>query len=202
MHAETALPSDVEASTEEGRERARAAIAELDDVAHQPGAAKPDPILVADKITRTFGGLTAVDVEHIEVQRGVITALIGPNGAGKTTFFNLLTGFDSPDTGTWSFEGKSLNAPNDIAAHPDDENTRLISYFANDVKARTAYLSMTRGDGGQNLIGSELGELLGVIRTDTGCKVCNYINAELFSCTTTICGRTKNFKICFWARLS
>ena len=52
-----------------------------------------------------------------------------------------------------------------IAAHPDDENTRLISYFANDVKARTAYLSITRGDGGQNLIGAELRELLGVIRT-------------------------------------
>ncbi|HSQ46136.1 MAG TPA: hypothetical protein VLM44_04360, partial [Lutibacter sp.] len=50
-----------------------------------------------------------------------------------------------------------------IAAHPDDENTRLISYFANDVKARTAYLSITRGDGGQNLIGPELSELLGVI---------------------------------------
>ena len=52
-----------------------------------------------------------------------------------------------------------------IAAHPDDENTRLISYLANDVKARTAYLSITRGDGGQNLIGPELSELLGVIRT-------------------------------------
>lgn len=52
-----------------------------------------------------------------------------------------------------------------IAAHPDDENTGLISYFANDVKARTAYLSLTRGDGGQNLIGSEIRELLGVIRT-------------------------------------
>jgi len=52
-----------------------------------------------------------------------------------------------------------------VAAHPDDENTRLISYFANDVKARTAYLSLTRGDGGQNLIGPELRELLGVIRT-------------------------------------
>ena len=52
-----------------------------------------------------------------------------------------------------------------IAAHPDDENTRLISYFSNDVKAQTAYLSLTRGDGGQNLIGPELRELLGVIRT-------------------------------------
>ncbi len=52
-----------------------------------------------------------------------------------------------------------------VAAHPDDENTRLISYFSNEVKARTAYLSITRGDGGQNLIGPELQELLGVLRT-------------------------------------
>ena len=52
-----------------------------------------------------------------------------------------------------------------IAAHPDDENTRLISFLANDVKARTGYLSLTRGDGGQNLIGPEIRELLGVIRT-------------------------------------
>ena len=52
-----------------------------------------------------------------------------------------------------------------IAAHPDDENTRLIAYLANNVKARTGYLSLTRGDGGQNLIGSEIRELLGVIRT-------------------------------------
>lgn len=52
-----------------------------------------------------------------------------------------------------------------VAAHPDDENTRLISYLSNHVKARTGYLSLTRGDGGQNLIGPELRELLGVIRT-------------------------------------
>lgn len=52
-----------------------------------------------------------------------------------------------------------------VAAHPDDENTRLISYMANHVKARTAYLSLTRGDGGQNLIGPEIREQLGVIRT-------------------------------------
>lgn len=52
-----------------------------------------------------------------------------------------------------------------IAAHPDDENTRLIAYMANHLKAETGYLSLTRGDGGQNLIGTELRELLGVIRT-------------------------------------
>ena len=53
-----------------------------------------------------------------------------------------------------------------LAAHPDDENTRLISYFSNDIHARTGYLSITRGDGGQNLIGPEIRELLGVIRTN------------------------------------
>lgn len=53
-----------------------------------------------------------------------------------------------------------------VAAHPDDENTNLISYLSNHENAHTVYLSMTRGDGGQNLIGSELRELLGVLRTE------------------------------------
>ncbi|WP_035845412.1 PIG-L family deacetylase [Crocinitomix catalasitica] len=52
-----------------------------------------------------------------------------------------------------------------IAAHPDDENTRALAYFSLDEKAETAYLSLTRGDGGQNLIGDELSEDLGVLRT-------------------------------------
>ena len=52
-----------------------------------------------------------------------------------------------------------------VAAHPDDENTRMIAYLANEVHAHTAYLSLTRGDGGQNLIGTEVAELLGLIRT-------------------------------------
>ncbi|SDY44006.1 ABC transporter ATP-binding protein [Herbiconiux ginsengi] len=73
-----------------------------------PGCAKVDPIVVADHVTRQFGGLKAVDVDHLEIPRGQITALIGPNGAGKTTMFNLLTGFDKPNTGTWEFDGKSL----------------------------------------------------------------------------------------------
>lgn len=73
-----------------------------------PGAPKPDPTLVVDGVSRTFGGLKAVDVAHLEIQRGCITGLIGPNGAGKTTLFNLLTGFDRPDTGTWSMDGQSL----------------------------------------------------------------------------------------------
>lgn len=52
-----------------------------------------------------------------------------------------------------------------VAAHPDDENTRLISYLTHHTHANTAYLSLTRGDGGQNLIGTEIRELLGVLRT-------------------------------------
>jgi neutral amino acid transport system ATP-binding protein len=83
-------------------------------VAAEPGSAKPDPILEANGVRRTFGGLTAVDVEHLQVQRGAITALIGPNGAGKTTFFNLLTGFDQADTGEWTFDGRRLRG---VAAH-------------------------------------------------------------------------------------
>ena len=53
-----------------------------------------------------------------------------------------------------------------IGSHPDDENTDLLAYFAKGRKVRTGYLSLTRGEGGQNLIGPEQGELLGVIRTE------------------------------------
>ena len=74
-----------------------------------PGVKKVDPIIVADGITRSFGGVNAVDVDHLEIPRGAITALIGPNGAGKTTLFNLLTGFDKPNSGSWTFDGKSLS---------------------------------------------------------------------------------------------
>lgn len=95
------------------REALRAQLRNLDQA---PGVSKPDPILTVDRVVRSFGGMTAVDVDHLEVQRGAITALIGPNGAGKTTFFNLLTGFDRPSNGprspggppSWSFEGRAL----------------------------------------------------------------------------------------------
>jgi ABC-type branched-subunit amino acid transport system ATPase component len=92
----------------------RAQAAALLDVEPVPGVAKPDPALVIDNVRRSFGGLTAVDVDHLEIQRGVITALIGPNGAGKTTLFNLLTGFDQPDTGTWQLDGNELGG---VRAH-------------------------------------------------------------------------------------
>jgi neutral amino acid transport system ATP-binding protein len=80
----------------------------LADIDPRPGVPKPDPILAVDGLRRRFGGLTAVDVEHLEIQRGLITALIGPNGAGKSTLFNLLTGFDRPDSGSWWFNGREI----------------------------------------------------------------------------------------------
>ncbi|MEU4224431.1 ABC transporter ATP-binding protein [Nonomuraea sp. NPDC026600] len=95
-------------------DRKAAALAAFKDLARDPGVPKPDPILVVDGVTRRFGGLTAVEVAHVEIQRGSITALIGPNGAGKTTFFNQLTGFDTADAGKWTFNGQSMSG---VPAH-------------------------------------------------------------------------------------
>ena len=86
----------------------RKAHAALANVEPRPGVPKPDPILVSDSVRRQFGGVVAVDVDHLEVQRHSITALIGPNGAGKTTFFNLMTAFDRPQSGNWNFDGHEM----------------------------------------------------------------------------------------------
>ncbi len=82
---------------------------DMSTLPREPGVAKPDPILVVDNMRKRFGGIVAVDVDHLEIERGVITALIGPNGAGKTTFFNVLTGFDRPDEGHTVFDGESID---------------------------------------------------------------------------------------------
>jgi LmbE family N-acetylglucosaminyl deacetylase len=79
-----------------------------------------------------------------------------------------------------------------IAAHPDDENTRLISYLSNETKARTGYLSLTRGDGGQNLIGSQLRELLGVIRTQELLEARKIDGGEQFFSRANDFGFSKN----------
>jgi branched-chain amino acid transport system ATP-binding protein len=118
-HPDAAAPEAVDPSLAAGREQVLHAQQEHADelspaaralagVPAEPGAAKPDPILVAHQVSRRFGGLVAVQVEHLEVQRGTITALIGPNGAGKSTFFNLVSGFDKPSSGTWTFDGRDI----------------------------------------------------------------------------------------------
>lgn len=78
-----------------------------------------------------------------------------------------------------------------IAAHPDDENTALLAYFARGRQLRTAYLSLTRGEGGQNLIGSEQGELMGVIRTQELLAARRVDGAEQFFSRAVDFGFTK-----------
>jgi LmbE family N-acetylglucosaminyl deacetylase len=79
-----------------------------------------------------------------------------------------------------------------IAAHPDDENTRLLSYLAKERHLRTGYLSLTRGDGGQNLIGKEQGELLGLIRTQELLAARRTDGAEQFFTRANDFGFSKN----------
>lgn len=79
-----------------------------------------------------------------------------------------------------------------IAAHPDDENTRLLAYLAKEKKVRTGYLSLTRGDGGQNLIGNEQAELLGLIRTQELLAARRTDGAEQFFTRANDFGFSKN----------
>lgn len=67
-----------------------------------------------------------------------------------------------------------------VAAHPDDENTRALAWFSLGEKAETAYFSLTRGDGGQNLIGNELGDALGVLRTQELLAARSYDHAHQY----------------------
>jgi branched-chain amino acid transport system ATP-binding protein len=74
-------------------------------------------IVKVDALTKSFGGLTAVNEVDLEVEKGKITAIIGPNGAGKTTFFNLMSGFYKPTSGRVMFKGFDITKlpPNKIA---------------------------------------------------------------------------------------
>ena len=73
-------------------------------------------MLLAENITKTFGGIKAVDACSIKVERGSITGLIGPNGSGKTTLFNLITGLYQPDSGSIHFNQQPIHSlkPNQI----------------------------------------------------------------------------------------
>src|SRR5947199_1313561 len=79
-----------------------------------------------------------------------------------------------------------------VAAHPDDENTRLLTFFSKDKLYRTGYLSLTRGDGGQNLIGDEQGIELGLIRTQELLSARKIDGAEQFFTRAYDFGFSKN----------
>jgi LmbE family N-acetylglucosaminyl deacetylase len=83
-----------------------------------------------------------------------------------------------------------------IAAHPDDENTRLLAYLARGMKVRTGYLSLTRGDGGQNLIGTEQADLLGVVRTQELLAARRVDGAEQFFTRANDFGFSKTSEEC------
>lgn len=72
-------------------------------------AAPTPPILIVEHVTRSFGGVRAVNDCSLEVPQGGITGLIGPNGAGKTTLFNTITGFLKPDSGHIIFQGERID---------------------------------------------------------------------------------------------
>ena len=120
-----------------------------------PGVAKPDPILVVDGLVKRFGGLAAVDVDHLEVQRGAITALIGPNGAGKSTFFNVLTGFERADGGHATFDGRSLDGlpPHRIAGMGMVRTFQLTKALAKMTVIDNMKLA-ARGQTGERLVGA------------------------------------------------
>lgn len=90
-------------------------------------------LLRASRITKRFGGLVALSDVTLAVKHGEIYGLIGPNGAGKTTFFNVLTGFYTPDSGRVEFEGKllDLSAPHVVAAAGIARTFQNIRLFAN-----------------------------------------------------------------------
>ena len=84
-----------------------------------------------------------------------------------------------------------------VAAHPDDENTRLLAWLVNDQHIRTAYLSLTRGDGGQNILGSEQGDALGLIRTHELMEARKIDGAEQFFTRAIDFGFSKNYQETF-----
>lgn len=101
-------------------------------VESRPGVSKPDPILTAEGLVRSFGAFKAVDIESVGIQRGIITALIGPNGAGKTTFFNLATGFDDTSEGSCWFQNQRITGMHNyqiarLGAVRTFQNTRALT---------------------------------------------------------------------------
>jgi branched-chain amino acid transport system ATP-binding protein len=90
-------------------------------------------LLSLQSVTRRFGGLVAVDAIDLEVADGGVTAVIGPNGAGKTTLFNLISGFQTPNSGRIIFGGNDITArpPEAIAAVGLVRTFQLVQLFQN-----------------------------------------------------------------------
>jgi branched-chain amino acid transport system ATP-binding protein len=90
-------------------------------------------LLEAQKITKHFGGLTAVNDLDLVIEKGSISSLIGPNGAGKTTFFNMVSGFYKPTAGHLLLEGHEIGGlrPNRVTAHGVGRTFQNIRLFAN-----------------------------------------------------------------------
>jgi len=84
-------------------------------------------------VTKSFGGIAALDHIDLSIQSGDIVGLIGPNGAGKTTFFNVLTGLYEPDSGEILFCGQRINhlSPHEIAAAGIARTFQNIRLFPN-----------------------------------------------------------------------
>lgn len=113
----------------------------------------------------------------------------------SSVLFNSLAQVTSSGSAVILQQLKKLNTLGSVlyvAAHPDDENTRLLAYLANERHLRTGYLSLTRGDGGQNLIGKEQGELLGLIRTQELLAARRTDGAEQFFTRANDFGFSKN----------
>jgi branched-chain amino acid transport system ATP-binding protein len=100
---------------------------------HDGARSEARELLVADGVTKRFGGVQALSQVSFDIRRGEIYGLIGPNGAGKTTLFNVLTGIYPADGGSFMFEGRPLEGlkPNDVAARGIARTFQNIRLFAN-----------------------------------------------------------------------
>jgi ABC-type branched-subunit amino acid transport system ATPase component len=89
-------------------------------------------LLSAKNISRSFGGLKALNACHLDVEKGSITGLIGPNGSGKTTLFNVMTGYVKPDSGTVTFDGDDITGaePDKVFARGIGRTFQLTRIFA------------------------------------------------------------------------
>ncbi|MCZ6605451.1 MAG: ABC transporter ATP-binding protein [Alphaproteobacteria bacterium] len=114
-------------------------------------------ITVSD-ISKSFGGIVAVDGCSFEVQTGSITGLIGPNGAGKTTLFNIIAGFISPDRGTVSFDGRNItNTPPHLLFNQGLMRTFQIPHVFERMTVLENLMVVPKGQSGENILNSWFG---------------------------------------------